>query len=162
MALWFTKFLSLENKGKAFLHMPSVINLFIHNIEKFLGLNWNVIRPKLIIKDGSSFSDGSSSFSFESIHFAVNLVFKSLLPWCRARDLFGSQILVTTGEFELRISYIRSSHLTHRSSKLGSKLKYLNSLLLEISRCVRSVWKCLSNVCFENVVTVGVWCFCSF
>ena len=156
MALWFTKFLSLENKGKVFLHMPSVINLFTHNIEKFLGLNWNVIRPKLIIKDGSS------SFSFESIHFAVNLVFKSLLPWCRARDLFGSQILVTTGEFELRISCIRSSYLTLRSSKLGFKLKYLNSLLLEISRCVRSVWKCLSNVCFENVVTVGVWCFCSF
>ena len=27
----------------------------------------------------------------------------------RARDLFGSQIPVTTGRFELRISYIRSS-----------------------------------------------------
>ena len=30
-----------------------------------------------------------------------------------AWDLFGSQILVTTGGFELWISYIQSSHLTH-------------------------------------------------
>ena len=28
------------------------------------------------------------------------------LRWCRARNLFGSQIPVTIGEFELRISYI--------------------------------------------------------
>ena len=62
--------------------------------------------------------------------------------WCRSQYLFGSQIPVTTGVFELRISCIRSSHLTlvvtgicdpskswarhHRSVKLGSKLKYLN------------------------------------
>ena len=32
----------------------------------------------------------------------------TLLRWCRARDLFGSQIPVTTGGFELRISCIRS------------------------------------------------------
>ena len=32
---------------------------------------------------------------------------------CRARDLFGSQIPVTTGGFELRISCIQSSYLTH-------------------------------------------------
>ena len=35
------------------------------------------------------------------------------LQWCRARDLFGSQTPVTTGGFELRISCIRSSYLTH-------------------------------------------------
>ena len=35
------------------------------------------------------------------------------LRWCRARDLFGLQIPVTTGGFELRISCIRSSYLTH-------------------------------------------------
>ena len=35
------------------------------------------------------------------------------LRWCRARDLFGSQIPVTTGGFELQISYIRNSYLTH-------------------------------------------------
>ena len=29
------------------------------------------------------------------------------LRWCRARDLVGSQIPVTTGVFELRISCIR-------------------------------------------------------
>ena len=33
--------------------------------------------------------------------------------WC-AWDLFGSQILVTTGGFELRISWIGSSNLTHK------------------------------------------------
>ena len=31
------------------------------------------------------------------------------LRWCRAPDLFGSQISVTTGGFELRISCIQSS-----------------------------------------------------
>ena len=34
-----------------------------------------------------------------------------LLRWYRAQDLFGSQIPVTTGEFERRISCIRSSYL---------------------------------------------------
>ena len=29
------------------------------------------------------------------------------LRWCRAQDLFGSQIPVTTGRFELRISCIK-------------------------------------------------------
>ena len=35
------------------------------------------------------------------------------LRWCRAQDLFGSQISVTTGDFELRISCIRHSYLAH-------------------------------------------------
>ena len=35
------------------------------------------------------------------------------LRWCRARDLFGSQIPVTAGGFELRISCIQSRYLTH-------------------------------------------------
>ena len=35
------------------------------------------------------------------------------LRWCRARDLPGSQIPVTTGGFELRIYCKRSSYLTH-------------------------------------------------
>ena len=35
------------------------------------------------------------------------------LRWYRAQDLLGSQIPVTTGGFELRISCIRSSYLTH-------------------------------------------------
>ena len=37
------------------------------------------------------------------------------LRWCRARDLFGSQIPVTTGGFELRIIYIQSRYLTHQA-----------------------------------------------
>ena len=35
-----------------------------------------------------------------------------LLRWCRALELFGSQIPVAKGGFELRISCIRSSYLT--------------------------------------------------
>ena len=35
------------------------------------------------------------------------------LPWCRTQDLFGSQIPVTTGGFQLQISCIGSSYLTH-------------------------------------------------
>ena len=35
------------------------------------------------------------------------------LRWCRARDLFGPQIAVTTVGFELRISCIQSCYLTH-------------------------------------------------
>ena len=38
---------------------------------------------------------------------------QELLRWCHARDILGSQIPVTTGGFELRISYIRNSYLTH-------------------------------------------------
>ena len=34
------------------------------------------------------------------------------LRWCRARNLFGSQIPVSTGRFGLRISCIRSRYLT--------------------------------------------------
>ena len=33
--------------------------------------------------------------------------------WCHARDLFGTQIPVTAGGFELRISCIQSRYLTH-------------------------------------------------
>ena len=36
----------------------------------------------------------------------------SILRWCRARDLFGSQTPVITGGFEMQISCIRSSYLT--------------------------------------------------
>ena len=35
------------------------------------------------------------------------------LRWCCARDLFGSKIPVTTGEFEMRIPCIQSIYLTH-------------------------------------------------
>ena len=37
------------------------------------------------------------------------------LRWCRARDLLGSQVLVTTGGFELRISCIWSSYVIHEA-----------------------------------------------
>ena len=47
------------------------------------------------------------------VNTSVLVIFWCLLRWCRARDLFGSQISVTTGGFELRISCIRSSYLTY-------------------------------------------------
>ena len=34
-------------------------------------------------------------------------------PWCHGLYLFGSQVPVTEGEFELRISCMQSSYLTH-------------------------------------------------
>ena len=43
---------------------------------------------------------------------------KHLMQWCRARDLFGSPTPVTTEEFELPISCLRSSYLM--SSRLGN------------------------------------------
>ena len=46
------------------------------------------------------------------------------LRWCRAQDLFGSQIPVTTGGFELRISCIRSSYLRPIRS---SRIRYLTT-----------------------------------
>ena len=42
------------------------------------------------------------------IYFNFEPSFK--LRWCRARELFGSQIPVTTAGFELRISYIRVTY----------------------------------------------------
>ena len=50
-------------------------------------------------------------------YFSFEQSFK--LQWCRAQDLFGSQIPVTTGGLELRISCIRST---------------VDSLYLELSR----------------------------
>ena len=47
------------------------------------------------------------------------------LRWCCVRDLLRSQTPVITGGFELRISSIRSSCLTH-SAKRPNWLKYLN------------------------------------
>ena len=49
-------------------------------------------------------------------HFKESILFKGKhfqLRWCQVRDLFGSQIPVTTGGFELRISCIRSNNLTN-------------------------------------------------
>ena len=37
------------------------------------------------------------------------------LRWCRAQELFGSQIRVTTGGFELRISYIQDNPLRYKA-----------------------------------------------
>ena len=38
-----------------------------------------------------------------------------ILWWCHAQELFESQVPVTLGGFELKISYIWSNYLTHYS-----------------------------------------------
>ena len=55
----------------------------------------------------------SLPWTYTSKSLTANSIQSSILRWCRARDLLESQIPVTTEGFELRISYIRSSHLTH-------------------------------------------------
>ena len=73
------------------------------------------IKLNLLKNDKSKvlFSQLPYLANFKNLFFKVQL--KMLLRWCRARDLFGSQIPVTTVQFELRISCIRSSYLTHRA-----------------------------------------------
>ena len=67
-------------------------------------------------------------FQIKFSHLMFIKIFAIILRWCRAPDLFGSQIPVTKRGFELRISCIRSSYLTHlaiRVTKLlwGSQIK---------------------------------------
>ena len=50
------------------------------------------------------------------------------LRLCRARDLFGSRIPVTTGGFELQISCIRSSFLTHQAIRPDNLLGQVATL----------------------------------
>ena len=57
----------------------------------------------------------NSKLFFRCINFEPS--FK--LQWCCAQDLFVSQIPVTTGGFELQISYIRSSYLTQETRSLN-------------------------------------------
>ena len=46
-------------------------------------------------------------------NFKTEFKHMSILQWCHAQGLFGSQIPETTGGFELQSSCIRSSYLTH-------------------------------------------------
>ena len=53
-------------------------------------------------------------FIIEMIYFEIlNFEPSFKLLWRRARDLFGSQIPVTTEGLELRISCMQISYLTH-------------------------------------------------
>ena len=86
------------------------------------------------------FSIKITSHEYKICFSAINIK----LRWCRTRDLLGSQIPVTTGGFELRISCIsRARH--HRSLKLGSKLQYstisINYKFLQIvNKGVKYIW----------------------
>ena len=80
-----------------------------------------------------------------------------LLRWYCARDLFGSQIPVTTGEFELRISCIRSSYLTHYSYlTLLWSLEFVIQINLEHDTI--AVW----NLARSWSILTKIWSFLSF
>ena len=77
---------------------------FFHETAKFEYENFRIITKQL-----------TNLIIFQDPIYTVNTfeVSKLKVRWCRARDLFASQIPVTTGGFELRISCIRSHYLTH-------------------------------------------------
>ena len=53
-----------------------------------------------------------NGYFFNLRNFCLDFEPSFNLRWCHARDLFGSQIPVTTRGFELRISCIPSRYLT--------------------------------------------------
>ena len=93
------------------------------------------------------------------------------LRWLRARDLFGSQIPVSTGGFKLRISFIWSSYLTHlaispnRSGGFTTRLPDLcwdTLTLSQVSNCDGAVQTPLSSLEFVIQIniehnTITVW-----
>ena len=48
-----------------------------------------------------------------TLRYSIFELARFKLRWCLARDLFGSQIPVTTAGFELPISCIQSGYVTH-------------------------------------------------
>ena len=56
----------------------------------------------------------NTMYTVQGLHISHNhSKYYYKLRWCPARDLFGSQIPVTTRGFELQISFARSNYLTH-------------------------------------------------
>ena len=67
---------------------------------------------------GVSYSTFVSKSKATNTHFLLryfNIEPSFKLQWCCAQDLFGSQIPVTTGGFELQLPCIWSSYLTHQA-----------------------------------------------
>ena len=79
------------------------------SLTQSLNLGWNLSLLKRIIFSHSlvsSFTPISSCIENNDLSFnvknCINIDLKCLiLRWCHAQDLFGSQIPVTTGGFEL-------------------------------------------------------------
>ena len=82
------------------------------------------------------------------------------LRWCRARDLSGSQIPVTTGGFERRIFCIWSSYLTHKSlwvSGLGNYfMRFVAQTLLWSLEFVIQIP--FNPLVLVLQITRGLWC----
>ena len=76
--------------------------------------NWKLVSKKLLKNQSDILNvqlTASSPVFIFLRYFNFEPSFK--LRWCRARDLFGSQMPVTAGGFELKISCIWSSYQTH-------------------------------------------------
>ena len=69
-----------------------------------------VSKQKILLEMTDQLTNAGKS---SKAYWSILKSFLNNLRWCRARDLFGSQIPVTTGGFQLRISCIRSSYLIH-------------------------------------------------
>ena len=92
----------------------------------FTGFQNFVLRPLLFCLRECRTRSLSSEYKLTKLILQIGCLFDlkegtklnpeistKILRWCRARDLFGSQIPVSTGGFELRISCIRSRPIGH-------------------------------------------------
>ena len=103
--------------------LPIRSTYIIYIISRYLF--WSVGRtplqlPKYICIENLIFSQRAFAIIHLLRYFNFEPSFK--LPWSRARDLFGSQIPVVTGEFELHISCMRSSYLTQWANDKANQL----------------------------------------
>ena len=88
-------------------------------------LNFETVRCKWHLLEGGGYFKIREMNSIKSQNLVILLRYFNFEPsfklqWFCAQDLFGSQIPVTTGGFELWISCIQSSYLTLWPSGLGN------------------------------------------
>ena len=79
------------------------------------------------------------------------------LRWCRARGLFGSEIPVTTRGFELRISCIWSSYLTHQAIRKAFSLTKQQAIYLTLASLIYPVTKAIWIQEIDMEIFIGKW-----
>ena len=86
-----------------------------------------------VIVIGTIISSFSMLLTYTCLVFTIIFLLKYFnfepsfkLRWCCAQELFGSQIPVTTG-FQLRISCIQSSYLTHYAIRRLQQVRQISS-----------------------------------
>ena len=71
------------------------------------------------------------------------------LRWCQSRDLFRSQIPVTTGGFQLPVCCIQSSYLTHKtllwSLQFAIQINLEQQIIADFRRFLQ-----ISDICFQS------------